>query len=195
MSARWLALAGFLATLATAPAALAKELPLPLAWHFSRNYPLDDDYAAGLTDIGTHGGKTCGYIKSGLHTPKGWGDVNQAFKADRFRGKRLRLTGWLKPIDVHGRGLMWVRIDGKGGKILAMDAMFDRAVSGSSGWKRHAIVLDVDPAAEVINFGVELNGTGALCFDDLKFDVVGKSVGTTLNVPREGPANLNLEKN
>lgn len=189
MSARWAAIA--LALLLPAPA-LAAELPLPPAWHFTRTDP-QDDYVAGLTDLGSHGGKTCGYVKSGLRTPKGWGDVNQVFKADKYRGKRLRLTGWLKPVDVHGFGIMWMRVEGKGGKVLALDDGFGRKIAGSGGWRKVAVVLDVPAHAEAITFGVGLNGAGALCFDDLTFDVVGKAVPTTDQRRAMGPANLDLE--
>jgi hypothetical protein len=181
----------------TALPAEARESPLPAAWHLSLNHPDTDDFTAGITDTDSHGGKSCGFVRSGLRKPKGWGDVNQGISAKRYRGKRLRYSVWLKAIGVKEAAGLWMRVDGEESQVLAFDSMLVRKqpLSGSTGWKRCQIVLDVPPESERIAFGINLTGEGALCFDDVRFDVVGEGVPTTNrkapDLPR--PQNLNFE--
>jgi hypothetical protein len=150
-----------LLVLAMATPALAKDLPLPAAWHFEH----DEDYQAGLTDLDSHGGKTCGYIKSGLGKPSGFGDVNQTFKADRYRGKELRWTVWYKPVALKGTATLYLRVDGPNHEVLS----YGRFTPGkASSWRAHADHFKIPARAEQITIGVRLEGEGAICFDDMK---------------------------
>ena len=137
-----------------------------------------------------------------------------------YRGKRLQLTGYVNTEDVNSWAGMWLRVDGKvigkavtttvkrNGdtrkvtssthdkelkKTLAFDNMSNRALTGTTGWTRCEIVLDVADSATNIAFGVLLNGTGQLWFDDLKFDIVNTDVPTTGGRNKE-PLNLDFEK-
>ncbi len=109
------------------------------------------------------------------------GTFTQWFRADQYRGKRLRLTGYIKTQGVEanrGAGL-WMRIDGKEQTSLAFDNMNGRRPDGTTDWKSYDVVLDIPDNAEEIYFGCLLAGPGQAWVDDLKFEVVGKDVAST----------------
>lgn len=112
-------------------------------------------------------------IRSVAHEPKGFRAVTQLIKADGYRGKRVRLTGYLKTRDVPGAGAgLWLRVDGPEAKLLAMDNMRTRPLLGITDWSQHAVVLDVPESAVRLAFGMLLDGTGQVWGDDLALDVV-----------------------
>ena len=104
----------------------------------------------------------------------------QAVKADQYRGKRIRLSGALKTKDVKPGTGLWMRIDGKT-RMLAIDAMQDRMVTGTTDWKSHSVVLDVPQDAIGISFGVlgKSIAEGQVWVDDMTLDVVETDVAVT----------------
>jgi hypothetical protein len=74
----------------------------------------------------------------------------------------------------------------------------DRAIKGTSDWKKYVVVLDVPESAQEIAFGLLLTGAGQVWMDDLAFEVVGKDIPTTGPKPSAGvppaPANLTFEE-
>lgn len=168
--------------------AWAHEGPLPAPWHLSRNFPTDD-YTAGTTDSDAHSGTSCGYVKCGLGTPRGWGDVNQGFKATHYRGKRIRYSVWVKAIDVKKQGSVWLRVDSGSEQYLSFHR---KDFSGTSGWKRYELISDVPVQAQTIAIGVDLQGQGAICFDDIKVEAIGAAAPGPR--PLSTPANLGFER-
>ena len=96
-----------------------------------------------------HGGKQALSIRSIVATPAKFRSITQFVKADAYRGKRVRLTGYLKTRDVADYSSIWMRIDGPT-SMIAFDNMDRRAVNGTTDWTRHEVVLDVRGA-----FGTE----------------------------------------
>ena len=67
--------------------------------------------------------------------------------ASAYRGKRVRLRGYLRADDVDSGGL-WARVDGildGNYAMLALDNSEDRRIEGTSDWEVRDIVLDVPP--------------------------------------------------
>lgn len=141
--------------------------------------------APGDFDMGTdpavaHSGKTSGFIKSKVAKPAGFGTLMQMAKAEPFHGKRVRMTAWAKSSDVANWAGLWMRVDGADkNRPLAFDNMQTRPIKGSSEWTQHQVVLDVAPEATDIGFGILLDGPGGVWLDDVKFEVVDRSVPTT----------------
>jgi hypothetical protein len=119
----------------------------------------------------------------------------QASSAQQYLGKRVRLTGYLKSKDVKSWAGLWLRVDQAGSKKpLAFDNMSNRAVKGTTDWKKYEIVLDVPAQASNIAYGALLHATGQIWFDNLSFEVVDTSVPTTdLRQMPVTPTNLNFE--
>src|SRR5205823_4681775 len=58
------------------------------------------DYELGVDRTVRHGGKASGFVKSIAATPTWYGALTQAFNAERFRGRRIRMTAYVKSRDV-----------------------------------------------------------------------------------------------
>jgi erythromycin esterase len=98
-----------------------------------------------------------------------FGVATSRFPVDAAKGKRLRLTGYIKTKEVTtGWAGLWMRVDGPAG-VLAFDNMQQRGITGSTDWTRYEIELDVDEQAININFGALLTGDGTAWIDSLSF--------------------------
>jgi hypothetical protein len=97
-----------------------------------------------------------------------------------FGGKRVRMTGLLRSKNVKDWAGFWMRVDQDGlGHSLAFDNMSDRAIKGTTGWKKYEIVLDVPKEATALAFGALLSGSGQIWFDDINFEVVDSLTSVT----------------
>ena len=105
------------------------------------------------------------------------GTYMESFPADAYRGKRVRISGYLRSADASSASF-WLRVDGPGG-MQAFDNMANRALTGTRDWTPFAIVLDVPADARMLNTGLLLIGGGTAWADDLRIDVVDPSVATT----------------
>ena len=155
---------------------------LPSGWErmFSRAANL---YRIYVDSEIKHGGQASASLKfnCGDHQYP-WASLAQSIAADEYRGKRVRLSGWLKTVDAGEAGL-WMRVDGEQ-RVQAFDNMSDRIVSGTTDWKMYSLVLDVPSDAKNIFLGVLLNGKGQIWADDLTFEVVDRNIAVT----NKGPA-------
>src|SRR5712691_7388604 len=73
---------------------------------------------------------------------------------------------------------LWMRLDGEK-RTLGFDNMGNRAVTGTTEWKRYEITLDVPENAANIAFGSFVAGKGQAWVDDFQVEVVGKDVPST----------------
>jgi hypothetical protein len=79
------------------------------------------------------------------------------------------------------------------------DGKKNRSIKGTTDWTRYEIVLDVPANASNLAYGALLVGTGQIWFDDIKFEIVDKSVPTTGEssehlMPGKEPVNGDFEK-
>lgn len=168
----------------------------PKGWFAAGSHP--KEYEMKLDRAVTHGGKGSASLKSVAAKTSGFGTLMQTFGADSFRGKRVRLSGYVRAKDVGDWSGLWMRVDGPRNQTLAFDNMQQRAVKGTRDWQKYEIVLDVPDEAVEIAFGVLLTGKGEVWVDDLKFEEVGKEVPTTGGASSQrapkGPKNLDFEE-
>ena len=105
-----------------------------------------------------------------------FGLVLQKIKADRFRGKRVRLTAFLRleNVEAYGHGALR-EISGatlmlrSGG---ALDDMRDRPLRGTKPWTEVSVEISVPATATVVDFGATLSGSGTLWVDAVKLEAV-----------------------
>ena len=72
-----------------------------------------------------HRGKAAARIESTDTAPAdGFGTLMQSFKADAYRGKRIRLSAWMKTENA-ASAQMWLRLDGTK-SVLGFDNMDSR---------------------------------------------------------------------
>ena len=158
---------------------------LPMNWERSVRSTADR-YTIALDSNVTHEGKASASMKFSCGDDQdAWVGLGQPFAAVEFRGHRVRLTGWLKTEDADD-GTLWMRVDGER-QTLDFDAMVDRSVKGTTDWRMYSVVLDVPPEAKRIVIGAMLWGKGQVWADDLKVEMVDKSVAVTGLLKPEDP--------
>ena len=190
---------------------------VPQGWIVAGTMP--DKYEMGTDPGSGRNGNNAATIKSEKRHIKGFGTLMQNISTDQYKGKRIRLTGYLKSDNVDGWAGLWLRVDGRKKvssvqttyrhrenssritsdvsgndkrKTLAFDNMYNRQVTGTTTWTKCEIVLDVADTASNIAFGALLSGTGQIWLDELKFDTVSHDVLTTSN-KNDQPANLDFK--
>lgn len=136
------------------------------------------------TDAGTGiDGKTAATIKSIDKKINGFGTLMQNFAPRDYLGKRLRMTGYMKTLQVKENASFWLRVDGASKTFLAFDNMVDgsnkRPIFGTTDWTKYEIVVDVPFNSTNISFGAQLSGTGQIWFDNIQFEIVDESVPVT----------------
>ena len=185
--------------LAFVPAALAGDLPA--GWIRAGSAPAD--YEMGVDTATRHTGRASAFLRAIEHqkNPNGFGTLMQMSDPGAYRGKRVRLTAWVKAEKIDGESWagVWFRVDGERPQtdMLAFDNMQDRPIKGTADWTKVAIVLDVPLEAKGLAFGVLLGGAGQVWMDDLKFEVVALDVPTTGMGSRRNsvePKNLDFEE-
>ena len=134
----------------------------------------------GTTVSDRRSGTTAAYLSNAFQLGIGTVTIVQAIRADDYRGKRVRLSGWIKPRNVGNAVFsgLWMRVDGPG-TTLTFDNMAGRPVSGYGDWRQVSVVLDVPQSAIGISFGALFQASNTLLVDDLRFDVVGSDVVST----------------
>ena len=117
----------------------------------------------------------------------------QSVRAERYIGKKVRLSGLVKSQEVVSWAGLWMRVD-KGKDMVVFDNMQDRPIKGTTDWQRYDMVLDVPPDSTGISFGILLDGAGKVWLSGTKFDVVGADVPSTGAGDRKIPDNpVNLD--
>lgn len=173
------------------------DATLPKGWFRAGSKP--QEYEMVLDKQIVRSGKASLMLKFKGTDASGFGTVMQNVGPDKYMGKRIRLSGYIKTTDA-AQASFWLRVDGKEREksSLAFDNMGNRSVSGTQEWKKYEIVLDVAQEAMNIAFGVMLIGKGQMWADDLQIEIVGKDVPVTdmmmnfKKAPTE-PINLDFE--
>lgn len=123
--------------------------------------------------------------------------IMQQFQAEKYRGKRLKLTCYIKTEDVEKCGA-WMRVDDNNGDVLQFDNMDNCPITGTNEWNHYTIVLDVPEESMSIHFGVLLIGKGKVWMDGFQLVEVSEHVPTTNlsfqeSLPKE-PQNLDFSE-
>ncbi|GIN71918.1 putative HTH-type transcriptional regulator YbfP [Bacillus sp. J14TS2] len=166
-------------------------------WLLSGSHPAN--YRMGIDRKIFHKGKGSGFLKSStVQSNDEFATMMQQFKANKYLGKRIKLSGFLKSQSIEGYCGFWLRVDNTIGDVLQFDNMSDRPITGSTEWNHYYIVLDVPQNSSLISFGVLLSGKGQVWVDEFKFEEVDKKTPTTnidftSNILDE-PTNLSFEE-
>jgi hypothetical protein len=172
------------------------EMQVPDGWLLAGSNP--EYYEIGIDKKSSQRGNASAYISSARTTSEGFGTLMQVFKADKFRGKRLRMTAYVRVDDVEAWAGMWMRVDGPEFESLSFDNMQNRPIHGTTNWQRYEVVLDVPGESVKIAFGILLAGGGRVNLANVGFEEVDQSVPVT-DLPQEEypaePLNLDFESN
>lgn len=176
----------FAALAATSIFALATEslAPLPAGWIVAGKSP--ELYKAGIDQTQTMSGKGAKYMRSIGKENTSWGTLMQMFSAEKYRGQRVRLQAHVKTKDISDWAGLWMRVDGPSG-VASFYNSRDKPIKGTADWQLRSVVLDVAPDASAIALGVIEGGSGEVWIDNVKLDIVDKSVPVDA-LPKRGLA-------
>ena len=164
---------------------------VPRGWFLAGTKPAE--YEAGIDAGQPYQGHASAFLKSRTLSVDGFGTLMQSVRAERYIGKRVRISGLVKSREVMSWAGLWVRVD-EGKDLVAFDNMQDRPIKGTTDWQRYDVVLDVPADSTGISFGILLDGTGKVWLSATKFDVVGADVPSTGAGDRKIPDNpVNLD--
>jgi erythromycin esterase len=130
-------------------------------------------FAAEIRHEGCRSGSGCAVLSpSGAASPAPFGNIMQAFAADAFRGKIIRLRAWIRveKTDASDHAQMWLRVDRTGRQMGLFDNMSDRPIA-SSEWQSYEISGEVEADAVAINIGVMSLGKARVWIDDVTFEL------------------------
>ena len=150
---------------------------LPEGWKAAK--VVRNDYEIAVDREVAHSGKASACIKSKRSTPDEFGSFFQTIRADRFSGKRVRFSAYVRTQEAQPGAALWMRLDTQDGTTVGFDNMADRIIGGTTDWKEYQIVLDVPKAAQSIFFGLLLSGEGKAWIDDAQIQTVTKDVPVT----------------
>jgi hypothetical protein len=183
---------------AAAAAPTAATIKAPAGWWKNGSDP--SAYVVGVDPAQAHLGQPSAYVRAVAPEPSGFGGMMQMCQAEKFLGKRLRLSAWMKTQNVDGGGAhLWFRVDGKEkdkNTSLQFDNMDGRQVMGTTDWRQYSVVLDVPAEADALAYGFFLSGTGEAWVSGLTIEPVGPEVPSTniegkkSRVLPEAPVNL-----
>lgn len=168
----------------------------PVGW--AKRGSMPESYDMGVEKGAGLNGSDAATIKSKKKKIEGFGTLLQTCSADSFRGKRVRMSGYMRTEHVTSWASFWLRVDKDSAKrvvTVAFDNMNERSLKGTTNWTKCDIVLDIPADATKFTYGAMLNGTGQIWFDDLSFSAVDTSVPTTGNYRKttHAPKNLDFE--
>jgi hypothetical protein len=112
---------------------------------------------------------------------------------DEYRGRRVRVSAMIKAKDVTGGAGVFAKAGGfqadpstsarvdllrpqrsfdGGRRYVEVATKPDLPVRGSSGWLKYAAALDVPAEADILEYGVRMEGAGTLWIDDIVLEAL-----------------------
>jgi len=167
---------------------------IPHGWLAAGSNPENYEFILDIKNF--YAGTASGLLKAKNTNPTGFGTLMQDFSAQKYKGKRMRLTAFIKSKNVKDWAGLWMKIEGAGHDVLGFDNMKNRAITGTTDWKKYEIVLDVPKDSKIIAFGILLSGKGEVWIDEVKFEEVYDQEVTNMEKPLpSAPINLNFQNN
>lgn len=172
---------------------------VPSGWYIAGYTPAN--YEMGIDKgAGKNGGNAATIRSKKKNKSEGWGTLMQDIRPEKFLGKKVKMSAFVKTSELNNKAGLWMRVDKMNSKTpLAFDNMMKRPIKGTTDWTRYEIILDVPAEASNIAFGALLIGSGQLWFDDISFEIAGDAEKSTdlvgeKTMQNAEPVNLNFEK-
>lgn len=164
-------------------------------------YTVDIDHS--VAHSGTASARIAFTDTNRLHQPKYGAYISTRIPADIFRGKRVRLSAYMRTVSATVGIELWMKVPGtiEGTPTDPYIPMSwddtgygHRNVIGTKDWVNEAMVLDIPPEADYLVFGVRTGNYGQAWVDDVRLEVVGPDVPTTGQESWRQGKNLDFEQ-
>lgn len=142
----------------------------PQDWFSAGGDPTE--YAMGMDSAVQLDGKDSGFVKSRYPAAKGFGTLMQVFDATPYRGKRVRMTGFVKTRNVRGWAALWMRADSPNAHTGTYGSMEKNPIRGTRDWKAYEVVVDVPNDCELISLALVLTGHGQAWINNIKLQEI-----------------------
>ena len=106
----------------------------------------------------------------------------QSFRAQDYRGERLRYSATVDTQGVTGWAGLLFRADAPGRRTVAFDDMRSRPLRGTNACARVSVVVDVPREAELLTLGLVVEGGGVVELSDVSFDRTDPTMPLTSGV-------------
>jgi hypothetical protein len=170
----------------------------PKFWFNAGSKP--KSYEMGIEKGAGQNGKNAATIKSIDKNIDGFGTLMQQCVPDKYLGKKIKMTAFVKTENITNWSGLWLRVDQNGSnQPLSFDNMGDRPIKGTTNWTKYEIVLDVPNTASLIAYGALINGTGQIWVDNITFEIISdfapstSSANTKKSPTVAEPTNLDFE--
>jgi len=134
-----------------------------------------------------------------------FGGAYKVVDSERYQGKRVRVSGWLKVTEVEavvnpemrpassagGAALMLVVVSQPGGQ--RRDWMSDRTIKGSTAWEYRDFVVDVPRDSRRFHVGFWMEGRGQVWVRDLQVEPVSRQVPVNFHTDDDPGFGLTLK--
>jgi photosystem II stability/assembly factor-like uncharacterized protein len=145
------------------------------------------DYDMGGDPTVSHGSANAGFIKSKVATINGFGTYLTSIAPGQYRNQGIKLSAYLKTVNVKSYVGLWMRVDAAGGQTLSFDNMETRPIVGTTDWELYEVILDVPENSTAIFFGILLAETGEAYVDGLQLEPAARTwsvqnTGTTQRI-------------
>lgn len=153
-----------------------------------------DSFVGGLDLQDRYRGQPVFWLRN-ANGEKGHATLMQMLAGQQYAGKRVRFSGHLRSANVEGSATIWLRADDNKGRFIKFNNLENLpggVLKGTTEWTSRAIVLDIPPETETLNFGFYLYGTGEAWFSGFDLRTVGPDVPVTRPIAADSPANLDF---
>ena len=114
--------------------------------------------------------------------PEPWATVLQSLPAREAVGRRVRFSISVRLAGVDGRGAgPWILARGPNGVIEHREVL----ATGTGGWRRVPVEMDIPAQTESIEVGAMLEGEGRLWVDDARIEILPPAGGNGSRSTRE----------
>jgi len=134
-----------------------------------------DDYSVRATAEAARSGDGGCVIERELNVGQHSMSLHQYVSAEPYRGRRVRISAWLRGADMDGWAALWVEAHGAPPDLAQSSEyydLYDDPVCGTSDWTYREIELPIGSHQEAVYFGIVYFGTGTLWIDDVSIEVV-----------------------
>jgi hypothetical protein len=92
---------------------------------------------------------------------------------DKYLGKRMKLSMWIKTENVTGPSGLCLRVVGPNFQDIVPNLSKDqRTIRGTTDWTKYEFTAEIPPETQNICTGVRLGGKGKLWLDQVEYELI-----------------------